>query len=306
MGALDRAILVGDATIVARRRHAVMGAQFLVAPGEVLLRNAVDIAECRRQAVAAVLFRHAAERPQGILQAFGERDKTLAAEHHMGMLEARECQSEVIEPMIKALTRDRDAKRAHVGEIGQSHPPRRVLLAEDYIPARAIERPPSGDTALQGPPDARRDPRMATANLLEDGHGANTGCRLQHRHDLAVPHSGERIGTAAPTRLLLLRRQPRIGFNPIGGGGGKPGFRGSNRRDVALTGLHVQPRLAVGGVSARQVLILPVVKNQMLCPTAPTARACLSRSGKRAAGGSLTTVGLRPPSVSLPPAPFSS
>jgi hypothetical protein len=28
--------------------------------------------------------------------------------------------------------------------------------------------------------------------------------------------------------------------------------------------------------------------------------------GKRAAGGSLTTVGLRPPSVSLPPAPFSS
>src|SRR5690242_13026723 len=27
---------------------------------------------------------------------------------------------------IKALTRDRDAKRPHVGEIGQSHPPRRA------------------------------------------------------------------------------------------------------------------------------------------------------------------------------------
>jgi hypothetical protein len=57
-------------------------------------------------------------------------------------------------------------------------------------------------------------------------------------------------------------------------------FRGSDRREVAMTGLHVQPRLAVGGMSARQVLILPVVKNQMLCPTAPTAGACLSRLGK--------------------------
>ena len=44
----------------------------------------------------------------------------------------------------------------------------------------------------------------------------------------------------------------------------------------------------------------------MLRPTAPTARRRLSTWGKRAAGGSLTTVGLRPPSVSLPPAPFSS
>jgi hypothetical protein len=59
-------------------------------------------------------------------------------------------------------------------------------------------------------------------------------------------------------------------------------------------------------VSARQVLILLVMKNQMLRPTAPTARRRLSTWGQRAAGGSLTTVGLRPPSVSLPPAPFSS
>jgi hypothetical protein len=41
----------------------------------------------------------------------------------------------------------------------------------------------------------------------------------------------------------------------------------SRRRDgraVGLTGLHVQPRLAVGDMSARQALILPVMKNQML------------------------------------------
>jgi hypothetical protein len=49
-----------------------------------------------------------------------------------------------------------------------------------------------------------------------------------------------------------------------------------DERDVALTGLHVQPRLAVGDVSARQALILLMMKNQMLHPTAPTARRRLS------------------------------
>ena len=48
MGALDRAVLVRDAAIVARRHHAVMGAQLLIAAGEVLLgitmrlQNAAD------------------------------------------------------------------------------------------------------------------------------------------------------------------------------------------------------------------------------------------------------------------------
>ena len=106
MGALDRAVLVCDASIVAGGRHAVMDAQLLVAPGEVLLRITVEIAECRRQAVAAVLFRHAAQRPQRVLQAFRERHEALATENDMGMLEARKRQPEVIEPMIEALTGD--------------------------------------------------------------------------------------------------------------------------------------------------------------------------------------------------------
>src|SRR5262249_50875563 len=95
--------------------------------------------------------------------------------------------------------------------------------------------------------------KMATARML----GAPS---LQHRHDLAVPYPGKRVGTTASTRLLLPRRQPRIAFDPIGGGGAEPGLRGGDGRDVALTGLHVQPRLAVGDVSARQVLILLVIE----------------------------------------------
>src|SRR5437588_8501762 len=41
MGALNHAVLVGETTIVARRRHAVMPTQLLVTPGEVLLGNAI-------------------------------------------------------------------------------------------------------------------------------------------------------------------------------------------------------------------------------------------------------------------------
>src|SRR6202045_1890756 len=97
MGALDRAVLVRDAAIVARRHHAVMGAQLLIAAGEVLLGITIKIAERRRQAVAAVQFRHSTQSPQCVLQTFRERHEALAAEHHMSMLEARERQSEVIE-----------------------------------------------------------------------------------------------------------------------------------------------------------------------------------------------------------------
>jgi hypothetical protein len=88
MGTLDRAVLVRDATIVARRRHAVMGAQLLIAPGEVLLGITIEVAERRRQAVAAVLFRHAAQRPQRVLQAFRQRHEALAAEHNMSAARA--------------------------------------------------------------------------------------------------------------------------------------------------------------------------------------------------------------------------
>ena len=65
----------------------------------------------RPKAVAAMLLRHAAQCPQGVLQTFCQRHEAFATEHNMGMLEAREYQPEVIEPMAKRLARDRDCKR---------------------------------------------------------------------------------------------------------------------------------------------------------------------------------------------------
>jgi hypothetical protein len=113
---------------------------------------------------------------------------------------------------------------------------------------------------------------MSPAKLLENRDRADARGGLQHRHDLVLPHPGKRVGTPPRTGRPLLGRRPRVGFDPIGGSGAESGLRGSDGRRIGLTGLHVQPRLAIGDVSARQALILLMVKNQMLSPTAPAAR----------------------------------
>jgi hypothetical protein len=70
------------------------------------------------------------------------------------------------------------------GEVGQAHPARRVLLAEDHIPAGAVESPPFANAALHCPAHPRDDLGMPTANLF----------------------SRERVGAAAPAGLLFLGR----------------------------------------------------------------------------------------------------
>jgi hypothetical protein len=55
---------------------------------QIFLSVAVQIAECRRETIAAMLARRAPERPQRIPQTLGQRNKALTAEHDMGMLEA--------------------------------------------------------------------------------------------------------------------------------------------------------------------------------------------------------------------------
>ena len=69
MRALDRPVLMRDAGIVAGRRHSVVAHQRLVALRQVLLGIAIEVAERRRQAVAAVLERYAAEHDVGMCEA---------------------------------------------------------------------------------------------------------------------------------------------------------------------------------------------------------------------------------------------
>src|SRR6516162_10059167 len=228
--AFDRAVLVRQTAIVAGRLHAVMRAQRLVAPRLILPGIAVEIAEGRRETVAAMLQRRPAERPQRILQTLREGHEALTAEHDMSMLPAREGQAEVIEPVIEWQTSDADAVFAHLGEIRQAQPARRWLLPEDDVALGPIERPPAADAALQRPADTGADLRLAAPDLVKDGHRPQPGNALQQRHHLAVPNRSQWIAPSTAAWRSLLRRQSRILFNAIRGRGTEPGFRRGNGR----------------------------------------------------------------------------
>ena len=79
-----------------------MAHQRRVAPRQVLLGIGCEVAEGCRQVIVAMLLRHATEAPERVLQALVQRHEALAAEHDLGMLEARECEPEVIEPMVQS------------------------------------------------------------------------------------------------------------------------------------------------------------------------------------------------------------
>ena len=53
----------------------------------------------------------------------------------------REGEAKVVEPMIEHDAGHRDAERAGVGEVGQAHQPRRMLLPEDHVMLGAFECP---------------------------------------------------------------------------------------------------------------------------------------------------------------------
>ena len=116
MRAFDRTILMRHTGIVAGRRHAVVAAERLVACRQILFGVGTEIAERGREAVASVLLWNPAQRPQSILQPFRKGYKTFAAEHDMGVFEAGERQTEVIEPATQQLAGDGDAKIGNLGE----------------------------------------------------------------------------------------------------------------------------------------------------------------------------------------------
>jgi hypothetical protein len=253
--AFDRAVLVRQTPIVAGRLHTVMRAQRLVAPGLILPCVLVEVAEGSRQAVAAMLQRGPAERPQRILQTLRQGHEALTSEHDMRMFPAREGQAEVIEPVIERHAGDADAVIAHVGEIGQAQPTRRGLLPEDNVLLGPIERPPSADAPFQRATDTGADLGMAAPDLVENGHRPQAWGALQQRHYLAVPNLSQRIATSTAARRFVLRRQPWVLLDAIGGGGAEPGLGRSYGRRLGLAETHIQPHLAVGDVAAGQAVV---------------------------------------------------
>ena len=107
-----------DAAVVAGRLHGIVDAQRLVAAGLVQGGLRFQVAERRRQAVAAVLARRPAQQPQGILQPGGQGGEAFAAQHHLAVLPAGEGQTEMVKPVRQWRARHRDPEAARVGEVG--------------------------------------------------------------------------------------------------------------------------------------------------------------------------------------------
>ena len=106
----------------------------------------------------------------------------------------------LVQPVIERLTRNRDAEPGHVGEVGQAHPSRRMLLAEDHIAVGTVRHLLSGDAALQCP-----------AQLP----GPTPGCRRQISSKIAtarMPGAASIIGTISLSHTPASgsgRRRPR-------------------------------------------------------------------------------------------------
>jgi hypothetical protein len=91
--------------------------------------------------------------------------------------------------------------------------------------------------------------RITAADLVENGDRPQARNAFEQGHHLAVPNRGQRL---APARRSLLRREPEVLLNAIGGGGTEPGLGRSNTRRLGLAETHLQPHLAVDDVAAGQ------------------------------------------------------
>jgi hypothetical protein len=252
---LDTAILMGDAGVVARRFHGEMGAKRLVARGQVLGRGVVKVAKRRREAVGAMFARRTTQGEQGVLQPRGQGGKTLPAQDHMAMLEARMGHPEMIEDMVQGGAGDGNAQGGQVGEIRQAELAGWVDLAEHDIAGRPVQAAPELDAAFERAPDVGAELRLSAVQLFENGDSAQAGCCVEHRHDLALPDRLQRI-RPAPTSWRLYDRRPRCRlFDPVAGGGRTTtSGRRLGRRAPLDTKLHEQSLLLNGDRATGQNL----------------------------------------------------
>src|SRR5205823_4000441 len=78
--------------------------------------------------------------------------EAFAAENDVSVLEARERQPEVVEPMVQRDAADRDAEPVGVGEVGEAETARLVLLPEDDVLLRSGQGTPGPHAPFQRMP----------------------------------------------------------------------------------------------------------------------------------------------------------
>jgi len=203
MGRFHRAILVTGSAVVAGRAHPVVGAQPVVAFGQILLLVGAQVLVGRQQTVGAMFPRGPAEAPQRFLQPLGQRRVGLPAEHHLHVAPAAEGQAEVVQAVHQRLAVDGDRHVLQLGEIRQPQAPQLLALTEHHFLVRPVQRLPRLHPPLEGAlAGIRIGPQVEFLQVLEQRRGAERRLALQKRHHLAVPDLGKWVFARAPVALL--------------------------------------------------------------------------------------------------------
>jgi hypothetical protein len=151
----------------------------------------------RRQPIRAMHPRHAAQFPQGVLQAFA---KTLQAfrETDRSRLPIGVGEHEMIDHMHERTAVDGHAQVGTVGEVAGSQPTGMMYLGEEDLFGRSSLGPPGLDPSLQGPQLAVGEvARETTLQVGKKGLGLQSGVELELRFEFG-PDLGEDIGARAP------------------------------------------------------------------------------------------------------------
>ena len=126
---LDIAVLIAMSGLSFESLQPIVSEQSLVAAGELLRTLHLDGGA---QAVGAMLFGHASEFPQRVLQSLAETGKTLGEADRAG-LPVGVGEHKVIEHVLEGLSCKGDAQAAHVSKVGSPQFTGSVFLREEDL-----------------------------------------------------------------------------------------------------------------------------------------------------------------------------
>jgi hypothetical protein len=149
------------------------------------------------QAVGAVQLRHAAQLPQGVLQALAEALQALREADGAG-LPVGVGQDEVVDQVVERDAAEGHAQVGAMREVAGTQPPGVMDLGEEDLLGGALQGSPLPAPPLQGPQLAVGEAaREATLQVGKDGLGLQPRVELKQLLDLG-PDLGEGIGSGPP------------------------------------------------------------------------------------------------------------
>ncbi len=212
------AVLVRLPRVDPLARHAVVRQQIAIARLKLARRR--EVVHRRRQGIAAVPSRHAAQFPERVLQALGERLERLRGTRRHG-LPVRVGEHEVVHHVIESPAGNGDIQRVHVSEVGGREIAGVVDLAEhDGLPG-AVGRPPLPHAPFEGAAVRIEElPRMLAPQPVEERLGEQLRLGLESLLDRG-PDRRKRIGPRAvrPRHGRLLPRAGQLAVIAVLTGG---------------------------------------------------------------------------------------